>query len=81
MAGKSKKEMHHYMEFLLEILKCEHLSQVAEQYNIPLNTLREYAFYGRKIKVSEASMKLSEATGIPLQEILDGFNISRELVT
>ena len=74
MSGVSNKPMHPYMKEICDRLECGNLTELATRLELPLATLRSYAYYGRIPGYSLSAYKLAETVGITLPELISNFS-------
>ena len=70
MAGKSKKEMHPFMERLMKQLDCANLAEMEQKTGIPYTTLFGYAHKGAIPRTGDD--RLAKAVGLTFAEVLIG---------
>jgi hypothetical protein len=72
MAGKSKKEMHPFIEKIMHNRNCTNLSELAREADVPLMTLRRLAFYGGLPQNKEAAEEIANALGMTYAQLISG---------
>jgi hypothetical protein len=72
MAGKSKKQMHPYVEKLMRDMDCENLFQLAHKTGISLGAWRKYAFEGSLPINRENAERIAKACGITYTDLMMG---------